>query len=366
MSIDLQREVVDYLKGYGAKNIRVVPSGKHPRIKFNFKGEEKFTVVPSTASDHRAIANQLADIRRKLGPPVPPPTLVKRKLEEMMPAVAVQQPKRGTDGPRHFAPFSNAPGSFEMVPLRDLHVDERYQRIVNKGAVARIARNWSWPSCGVLLVSKRHDDRYFIFDGQHRWEAAKLSTGEPWGQEIPALPCLVFEALPLKDEAINFLGANTERRVMYLAHQYNALLMSGDALAKKAEELAEVAKRKVSVTAGPNTISCISRVMQSLRTDEEALRRVWPTICALMEGRLFHERIVKGVFELERRMPDGLSLSERRFLARLLSVGADTILREIKNIVAIEGNAGQRVVAMGVARAYNRGNKAPLRINFDR
>lgn len=365
MSASLHREVTDFLKGYGAKNVRIVPGGKHPRIYYNFKGEEHFTVVPGTASDHRAIANQLADIKRELGAPVLAPVLQKRKLEDMTPKQAV----RGNDGPRHFAPFVNAPGSFEMLSLHDLKIDERYQRKVNKAAVERIARNWSWPSCGVLLVSRREQPAgggYYVFDGQHRLEAARLSASSSWGQEIQALPCLVFNALPFKDEAIGFLGANTERRVMYLSHQYNALIVAGDEVALKAEELAQVAKRKISHQASPTTISCVARVMQSIRTDEAALRRVWPVICALLQGVIFHERIVKGVFELERRMPDNRSLAETRFMERLLTIGADTIIREIRNVAAIEGNAGQRVVAMGVCRAFNKGNKAPLRISFDR
>ncbi len=378
MANELHREVSDFLKDYGAKNIRVVPGGKHPRIAFNFKGEEQFTVVPSSASDRRSLANQLADIKRKLGPPLSEPVLRKRRLEEMMPQPQPQpQPQttiktgprqhgnNGSTEPRHFTPFANAPGEFAMLPLRELHVDERYQRTLNKRAVERVAKNWSWPACGVLLVSRRPDGRYYIFDGQHRWESAKASAGAKWGKEIEALPCLVFNDLSFKDEAKGFLGANTERRAMYVAQQYNALIVAGDPMALKARELVQVAKREVAMGAGPKTISCISGIIRALRLDEAALRRVWPVICAVLEGRLFHERVVKGLFHLERRMPEGRSLSEPRFIERLLSVGAEAILRSIRDAVAIEGTASTRVVAMGVLRAFNKGNRAPLRVQID-
>lgn len=356
MGMELQREITDFLKEWGAKNIRLVAGGKHPRLYYNWKGEEKFTVFPGSASDTRALGNQIADLKRQLGEPIPKPTLQKRTLDTML-------PKATSSTPRHFTPFINAPGEFKMVPLDKLHVDPQYQRDLMPKTVERIARNWSWPACGVLLVSERANGMYYAFDGQHRFEAARLSKNSDWGTPIDALPCLVFAALPFKDEAKAFLGANTERRPMYIAQQFKALVIVGDPVAKKAQELVSVAKRTVSQASGPKTISCVSRIIRCLRADEQALRRVWPLCCKLMEGRGFHERLMTAIFELERRMPEGHSLAETRIQDRLVNIGPDIILRNVQDVMAIEGNRGTRAAAMGVLRAYNKGHKSPLRID---
>jgi hypothetical protein len=63
-------------------------------------------------------------------------------------------------------------GDLCLLSKRDLNVDNRYQRERKHPKVLAIARGWSWPACGVLIVAVREDGRYWVVDGGHRWAAA--------------------------------------------------------------------------------------------------------------------------------------------------------------------------------------------------
>lgn len=368
MSQSLRRETTDFLRDYGATHISVEPGGKHPKIRFTFKGKDHSIVIPGTASDYRALENQKADIRRLLGDPMTPTLRKKRKLEDMVPAVvsnAVRQEASRHSAMHHgshrlgpFPDIHNKPGTFLSIFKGEIECEPAYQRELNKSAVARIAVNWSWPACGVLLVSKRAG-KYYVFDGQHRWAAAKERA------DVNMLPCMLFEALDLKAEASGFIAANTERRAMYLADQFKALLISDDEQAKKIEELVKSIKRRVERQSGPHTVSCVSEIMSALRMDEAALRRIWHLVGQIAEGNILQSRLLKGIFSLESRMPKGVSLSDARFSAKLIAAGNEAILHSIRDVVAIEGNAGRRPCATGVLRLINKGSRSPLQVNLE-
>jgi len=79
------RELYDYLKDYGATNIHLEPGAKHQKICFYFGGlERSYLVAHKPSTDHHAIENTKATLRRMLGPPVLAEEKQPRKLEEMM------------------------------------------------------------------------------------------------------------------------------------------------------------------------------------------------------------------------------------------------------------------------------------------
>jgi hypothetical protein len=260
-----------------------------------------------------------------------------------------------------FVPVKNEPGELVMVSKLRLHVDHRYQRTkLSQDRIARIAANWSWVSCGTLLVCRRTATDFWIIDGQHRWEGAKRV------RSVTDLPCLCFKLDDVKDEAIGFLAANTERRPPTLAEQFKALLIAGDPLAEHIKELADQAERGITAPAGSTTISCIGELMRWSYQDRPALDRAWPVIVKLCEGRALMARTVKGLVALERRMPQGQTLNGQRWGQRIIATGYDDIHAGMKNMVAIENHSGERVLGEGVQRAINRGLRDPLVIDWAR
>ena len=62
---------------------------------------------------------------------------------------------------------------FAVVALDELHIDESYQRSL-QNHVKVIARNWNPTKCDPLKINFRADGLFYVWDGFHRLEAAKL------------------------------------------------------------------------------------------------------------------------------------------------------------------------------------------------
>lgn len=78
------------------------------------------------------------------------------------------------------------------LKVKDLVVDD-YQRQLRVSNVTKIVKNYNPVGFGLLQVSHR-DGRYFVFDGQHRLEAAKRL-------KMTTVECLVYEGMSYEDEA---------------------------------------------------------------------------------------------------------------------------------------------------------------------
>ncbi len=66
MMIQYHRDVIEYLESIGALQIVLEDRGKHKRISFDWKGENKFLTVAKSPSDKRALQIKKGDIRRML------------------------------------------------------------------------------------------------------------------------------------------------------------------------------------------------------------------------------------------------------------------------------------------------------------
>jgi uncharacterized protein DUF6551 len=261
---------------------------------------------------------------------------------------------RPADTPQHFPTLQNKPGVFLDIPKIDLQVDPRYQRPLKKPIITRIADNWHWVACGTLQVSVRKDG-YFLVDGQHRWEAAKLVSS------IVTLPCMGYELKDIKEEATAFLEANSERTMPSAFSRFNALVVVGDQSAIIAKELIDFSGRRLYQQTGPGTISCISEIMRNARADADVLRRIWPLMTELSEGTHFSGTLLKGMFSLERRL-DGHSLTETPIKAKLKSIGSDGLTVSIKNVALLQGSLNEKTAAEGILRALNHGARNRLSI----
>jgi hypothetical protein len=98
-------------------------------------------------------------------------------------------------------------GTPKNLDLDELHIDhDNYQRPEKSAANTKyIAQNFSWSSCGMIVVMQRANGKYYIVDGQQRWLAAKMRG------DIKKMLCLVFQSTGPKQEAIAFKDLNTRR-----------------------------------------------------------------------------------------------------------------------------------------------------------
>lgn len=264
----------------------------------------------------------------------------------------------GARTPQHFVPLTNKPGILIDIDKNQLSIDQKYQRVLNLRMVQRIADNWSWIAAGAITVSLRaKSDKYFIVDGQHRWEASKLL------REVKTLPCLVFELDQIQDEAMGFLASNAERKSLKPTDRYPALLLAKDPVALIIDQLAREAGRTIRGNHDRTSVACVGRLMRCIKENESALRRVWPIIIELCKDAPISEYLVGGIWSLERRLKRGTSLTERRWCEQLTKIGREGIEQSIRNTATLLGQQrNERVLAQGVLNAINKGTRNKLEV----
>lgn len=254
-----------------------------------------------------------------------------------------------------YLPIKNEPGQLLLINKSNLYIDPIYQRRINDRLVTRIMANWSWVSCGTLLVSQRPGlKKHFVIDGQHRWKAATVLP------EVRDMPCLVFKLDTLRDEAAGFLAANTERRIPTLRDQFKALLVTDDPAARTLSELAGKYSRRISAPSSADTISCVSDCMKLLRENRAAFERVFPIVAELCRGNAITGRVLRGINYVERHMPPKQSITDPYWHNRIIKIGLSSIELAIKQAAMYENKGDDRTCGSGILRVINKGLRNPL------
>lgn len=122
---------------------------------------------------------------------------------------------------------------FKMIQLKDLIIDPRYQRDLNKARVKKIADSFDHLLYGALAVSERPGGSYAVFDGQHRLEVAKTL-------DFNEVPCVIFQGLSAQKEAGLFNLLQTERKSLTAFDRFKARVFSGE---KAATTIAAILKK---------------------------------------------------------------------------------------------------------------------------
>lgn len=244
--------------------------------------------------------------------------------------------------------LKDEPGQLMLLSKHELYVDESYQRSANDAKILALARDWSWVACGALIVARR-DGRLFVVDGQHRLLAARRRD------DIKEMPCIVFATNDIHAEAKGFLQANTLRKPITSLDKFRALIITGDENAKLVDELIRSAGRYPSTAASATSVRCLSSMLAAAKNSREDLVRIWPLITKVVDGAPLHERILMALLFLEGRMPQGESLTDRKWASRLIEIGAERLMDAINKAAAYYAAGGARVWAAGVLDALNRG-----------
>jgi hypothetical protein len=248
------------------------------------------------------------------------------------------------------------PGIQQMVNKHRLLVDKEYQRNTNDMKVLALAREWSWIACSSITVALR-DGEYYVIDGQHRVAAAMRRT------DITELPCLVFKTAGVDVEAKGFLAANTQRKPMYSSEKFKAMVVVGNPEALLVQKLADQAGRHVSRDSSPSTIGCVGTLLKLAKANPDALQKMWPMLTEVCKGFSLHERIVDGLMYLETNIPEGESLTDRKWRYRVEKVGYAALMDAAAKASAFYSKGGAKVWALGMLEAINKGLRERLEIN---
>ena len=114
---------------------------------------------------------------------------------------------------------------FQILEIKDLEVDVKYQRKVSPLKVKNIVQKFDMNAFGCIFVSYR-DGEYYIVDGQHRTTAAKQLS-------IDKVPCLVTDKLTEEQEAELYLQYQIARTNPTSLDRIRAKLIAGDEQTQK-------------------------------------------------------------------------------------------------------------------------------------
>lgn len=250
------------------------------------------------------------------------------------------------------------PGQLRQVSKHALVVNHAYQRELRESTVATVSQSFSWAAFGALIVFESPEG-LAIVDGQNRHAAAMRRA------DVDLLPCVVFPSRGAAEEARAFLAINGTRRTVSAMDKHRATLLAGDPVTAEVDALVRAAGMTVCDGPGPNyfrAVALLTRLVASSAT-APAVRRVWPTLCAARENTpsgTISERVLDGLVHIEGRLPEGVSLADARWTARIVSIGLDELHLAAVRAAALYAKGGARVWAVGIVDRINKGLKARL------
>jgi hypothetical protein len=252
----------------------------------------------------------------------------------------------------------SAKGELEWIDKSKLEIDYSYQREVVSTKVERLAERFSWPAFGVLVVARR-GGKLYVAEGQHRLMAARKRS------DISLVPCVIFDSKGKPYEARVFLDANAERKPVTAIAKFKAMIVERDATALAVNKMVVDAGRTVAQNSAANTVACVSLLCRLHTTVPDYLARIWPLVVELCENSNIPERVVDSLVYIEKRLPDGVSLTDRKWKSRLLSIGPEQLMRAIAGSIGHYQAGGAKVWSRGILRALNHGMRDRLRIVGD-
>lgn len=111
------------------------------------------------------------------------------------------------------------------IPVKNLRVDDTYQRGLNTKRVNAIAESFDTDAFGSILVWQRDDGTCWILDGQHRVAAVQTIYGHDSDVEVP---CTIMRNLNSQDAARVFFKLNRHRLTPSSLDGFKARLAFGD------------------------------------------------------------------------------------------------------------------------------------------
>jgi hypothetical protein len=266
------------------------------------------------------------------------------------------KPGKTTKVERYKWTTKDEPGTFVQLNKGDLQVHPEYQRSANSKKVLQIASEWSWVSCGAIIIGERSGE-YWVIDGQHRVLAAKKRS------DIKKLPCLVFMTTGVVEEAKGFLAVNTGRGAVSAFDRFKALVTSGDEAAIAVENL--FSRLNVNMTPGgamkPLDFASIGWALSKAggnRASFETVMTLAAEVCK--DVAPLHEKLVSGLYYLHFAHKQG-GLNEKNLRNRIISVGPGRLLEGASRAAAYYTKGGAKIWAQGMMDEINKG----LHTKFD-
>ncbi len=270
---------------------------------------------------------------------------------------AGKSPSKNNDFIKKY-PISGEPGILEWMPLSMLIIDVEYQRELRDWHIRDIAKKWDWSAVKPLNVAKR-GKYYFVVDGQHLLQAAKLRG------DIKKLPTYIVVTETQVSEAIAFDLVNTNRIGMSAQDKHIARCVAGDEFALHIKAIYEKhglvilrLGQSKNTRRNPKHFACISAFYTIERSLSEIggldyvlriIRLSWPMSVATLSAHF-----VKGLATLLFAVSD--SIGEDALIRRFRKLDPESIVDDARTEWnATKGMALVKMTALKIAAHYDRG-----------
>lgn len=217
---------------------------------------------------------------------------------------------------------------FSTVALNELHIDGSYQRSL-QNHVKVIARDWNPTKCDPLKINFREDGFFYVWDGQHRLEAARL-------RGIKYLLCDITVGFTQAQEAELFgcQGVGIKKPDPY--DIFKANICSGekiDTAIKKMCDYYDLNVNRNSKIAG--NLSCLTLAREILRKGDE---EYFEWVLELLDKARWDEfpqahchRVINSLYEIRKISGEKEEFIQRKLIDYLKKTCPDELL--IKSIV---------------------------------
>lgn len=231
----------------------------------------------------------------------------------------------------------------ERLKVKNLKVDDQYQRIINQNNVKKIIENYDENQLDPLRVCKRGEE-YYIIDGQHRALALiKLN--------IEYVECIIVTLRNERLEADLFTRQN-QRSSIFSTDLYKARLFYGDKLYVDINNIVEKNGFKVKKSSGAFTISAVDALKTSYRrfginTLDRALYVLGEIYTG--EGKSLTAEMIKGFAYLLHRV----NIENKLLIEKLKSYPLQRLQNTSRTLRTNTGVSEERSVAMAILELYN-------------
>ncbi len=241
--------------------------------------------------------------------------------------------------------------SFELIPIRNLVSNQKYQRPLSEGHILRTMEEFDVYQINPVKVSRR-DGINYVFDGQHTIEIVASLSGS---RDTPVW-CMIYDDLAYKEEAHIFADQQKHVKSLVPYETFQAHIEAGDAKQKLIEATVHSYGLHIAGTKQANGICAINTLEKIYdKYGETILDSTLRLAVETWEGEnnSFSANILMGIAKI--LVAYGDDLKEDVFKEHVGKLSVKSIIR-----TARERRPGSLGFAEAMMVAYNTKNKYRL------
>lgn len=213
---------------------------------------------------------------------------------------------------------------FAVVALDELHIDESYQRSL-QNHVKIIARDWNPTKCDPLKINFREEGFFYVWDGQHRLEAARL-------RGIKYLLCDIIVGLTQSQEAELFgcQGVGIKKPDPY--DIFKANVCAGEEIDTSIKNMCDDYDLSVNRSKRAGNLSCLTLVRDIFRKGNEDIE-YFEWVLELLHNAKWNEfpqshchRVINSLYEIRKSVMEENEFVQRKLIAYLKKTNPDDLL----------------------------------------